>query len=99
MKRSLIYVTILLFTISCKSNDESNSRLLYPEGFFSHKQQLYFSDGKQFYCTFKNWEHLYALRGNEDKPSSEIINYDELPKDMKFIKHCNIGILTKKFFN
>lgn len=99
MKKLISYFCILLLISSCNSNDsEVTTKTLYPEGFFSFKSQLYFSDGNQFYCTFRSWEHLYALRGNQDKPTSPILKYDELPNDMKFIKHCNVGILTQKFF-
>ena len=99
MKLLIAQLFILLLFSACNSEEtQSTSKVLYPEGFFSVKSQLYFSDGKQFYCTFKSWDHLYALRGNQDKPKSPIIGHDSLPTDMKFIKHCNVGILTQKFF-
>lgn len=69
----------------------------YPESFFVVNRQLYFSDGKRFYCGFKNWEHLYELRGKRTQPKG-IAQYNRLPRDMKFIKECNLGIVTNAFF-
>ncbi len=93
----IIALFIVLTIVSCSKKDKQTITL-YPEGFFSFKSELYFSDGKAFYCTFRNWEHLYELRGTRDKPKSEIIIQDELPKDMRFVKFCNSGILTPKFY-
>lgn len=93
----IIVLFIGLTLVSCKK-EKKEVRVIYPEGFFSYKSELYFSDGKAFYCTFKSWEHLYELRGTEEKPSSNIIVQEYLPPDMRFVKYCNTSILTPLFY-
>lgn len=88
---------ILLVTTSCQK-EEQVPRVIFPEGFFLVDNNLYFSDGSRFYCTFKDWDHLYSLRGNKAKPKSNIIKQSELPSGMRFIQYCNSGILTPKFY-
>lgn len=99
--KSLLFSFLLLFNHSCKQNSPSQkakeNHSVYLETFFTVDKELYFSDGRRFYCGFKNWEHFYNLRGTKKQPA-EIIEYKELPSGMKFIKECNLGIVTKNFF-
>ncbi len=74
-----------------------NSKTIYMETLFVVDKRLYFSDGRRFYCSFRNWDHFYKLR-NTKAPPKGLLEYKELPTGMKFIKECNLGILTKKFF-
>lgn len=94
---SMFILCSIIFT-SCQQKEVQEETILYPEGFFTVKNELYFSDGKRFYCSFENWEHLYSLRGNKEAPKATILNYDKLPGDMRLIKRCNVGILTPKFY-
>lgn len=89
---------MFLFVASACKSEKTQKISLIPEGFFSFDNQLYFSDGKAFYCTFKSWEHVYELRGNQDQPKHKVIVQEKLSKDMRFINICNTGILTPKFY-
>ena len=62
-------------------------------GFFSVKKQLYFSDGIDLYCGFKDWEHIDSLtKGLSEEEKRAIILKDE-PEMMKFVLHCSKGII------
>ena len=103
----ILFLSILTHLTSCnpqgeipaKDKEEAAKKLpiIYPETFFTVNNQLFFSDGRRFYCSFKNWEQFYKLRGTKEQPKN-ILAYNKKPEDMKFIKECNLGIVTKKFF-
>lgn len=94
--KALFFVPLFLFSACLKESPQAVIEI-YPEGFFSVNKQLYFSDGRRFYCGFKSWEHLFELRGTEE-PVDQVMAYQQPPKGMKLIQECNMGILTKKFF-
>lgn len=94
---TLLSLIIIAMFSSCNSGDQSHYIKVYPEGFFTVEDQLYFSDGNRFYCGFRDWDHFYELRRTKEQPK-QILVQTKLPEDMKFIKECNIGILTQHFF-
>lgn len=103
----ILFLSFLITLISCnpqeeiakKNKEETTKKLpiIYAETFFTVNNQLFFSDGRRFYCSFKDWEQFYKLRGTKEQPKN-ILSYNKKPEDMKFIKECNLGIVTKKFF-
>ena len=105
--KTTIVISLLIILASCnpqsdtaadkEKKDLKKLPIIYPETFFTVDNQLYYSDGRRFYCSFKNWEQFYELRGNKKQPQN-ILAYKKKPEDMKFIKECNLGIITKKFF-
>ncbi|MBT7610571.1 MAG: hypothetical protein HN576_12500 [Bacteriovoracaceae bacterium] len=63
-------------------------------GFFTIKNQLYFSDGAEIYCGFKDWKHLQSLTQISDPNKLNAMSIDEEPEMMKFVFHCTKEILT-----
>lgn len=63
------------------------------KGFFNVKDQLYYSDGIDLYCGFKDWDHLERLTKDLTKDQKLAIKLEKEPEMMKFVLHCKKEII------
>ncbi len=96
-------VLILLFLLSSclmKTEDTTpnpNTPLSgISRGFFSVKDQIYYSDGIDLYCGFKDWKHLDSMTEGFSVKQKSALKIDEEPTMMKFVVHCSKDIIEGK---
>ncbi|MFT6068478.1 MAG: hypothetical protein ACJAT2_000245 [Bacteriovoracaceae bacterium] len=65
-------------------------------GFFSVKNQLYYSDGIDLYCGFKDWAHLESLTKGFTTKQKAALSISSEPDMMKFVPHCSKEIIEGK---
>jgi hypothetical protein len=97
----IIVSSLFVLMLGCNGKKEDKEKRvsfeLYPATFFKVGVDLYFSDGKKFYCGFRTWDHFYKLRKTKKAPK-RVLEYPKTPSGMILIKYCSEGIISEEFY-
>ncbi|MCP4912744.1 MAG: hypothetical protein GY909_06465 [Oligoflexia bacterium] len=73
--------------------DASENKLsIVAKGFFTVKETLYYSNGKDTYCMLKDWDQANFFKTKVENPEI-LIQLDDFPDSQKLIPVCNMDIL------
>jgi hypothetical protein len=99
MKNFKLLPFLLLFLTSClikkqaeEIKFEDTGLSIVSRGFFTVKDQLYFSNGKDIYCGFKDWDMVEEYKVYYPSKFGPI-DVPKEPELMKFVPICTHDLL------